>query len=86
MTNAEGYVRASTLAATRAAASISGAVKRVLTVWQHARTAQRERRALAKLDDRMLKDIGLTRSEAYRETQRDFFDLPKPRPSRKFRW
>ncbi|WP_376087708.1 DUF1127 domain-containing protein [Roseomonas sp. CCTCC AB2023176] len=34
-----------------------------------------ERRLLATLDDRMLSDIGVTRSEAYRESGRAPWDL-----------
>ena len=41
----------------------------------------RERRDLARLDDRMLKDIGLDQGRAWREWSRDFTDLPKDRRS-----
>ncbi len=41
-----------------------------------------ERRRLAALDDRMLKDIGLSRSLAEREVDRDFFDVPHDRMPR----
>lgn len=38
-------------------------------------TVARERRALMQLDDRMLKDIGIGRSEAYREASKPFGDI-----------
>ncbi len=37
---------------------------------------RRERRALLALDDRMLSDVGLSRTDAYREAHRPLFDLP----------
>ena len=37
---------------------------------------RRQRRALARLDDRMLADIGISRGQAYGEADRAFFDLP----------
>jgi hypothetical protein len=36
----------------------------------------RERRQLASLDASMLKDIGLSKADAYREWSRSFWDLP----------
>lgn len=36
------------------------------------------RRQLARMDDRMLKDIGLTRSEALRESERAPWDIGLP--------
>lgn len=38
-----------------------------------------ERHQLAALDDRVLKDIGLSRSVADREASREFFDVPEHR-------
>jgi uncharacterized protein YjiS (DUF1127 family) len=37
----------------------------------------RQRRTLAELDDRMLRDIGLTRSQAQREAERPFWSADK---------
>jgi uncharacterized protein YjiS (DUF1127 family) len=42
-------------------------------------TVARERRSLMELDDRMLKDIGLGRSEAFGEAIKAFGDLPADR-------
>ena len=44
----------------------------------------RQRRTLATLDDRMLKDIGISRASAKFEARRPFWDLPykEPRKSR----
>ena len=39
----------------------------------------RERRALRRMDARLLKDIGISRADALRETQRGFWDLPEER-------
>ncbi len=39
--------------------------------WQLAR--QRTRRALAQLDDRMLRDIGISREQAMREAEKPFW-------------
>jgi hypothetical protein len=54
----------------------------------HARlTLLRQRRDLARLDDHMLRDIGLTRAEALTEAQRPAWDAPghwvatTPRPA-----
>lgn len=48
---------------------------RLDTAWR----IRRERRQLASLDDRLLKDIGLSRSLAHVEAGRSFFDLPAGR-------
>ena len=39
-----------------------------------------QRRRLLSLDDRMLKDIGITRAEALQEGTRPFWDTPVDRP------
>jgi uncharacterized protein YjiS (DUF1127 family) len=39
----------------------------------------RERRALLELSDDALKDVGLSRADAYREGTRSFWDLPVDR-------
>ena len=37
----------------------------------------KQRRALASLDDAILKDIGLTREQALKESQRPIWDAPR---------
>lgn len=39
----------------------------------------RQRRELAGLDARLLRDIGLTEADVARETARSFWDIPAPR-------
>ena len=41
-----------------------------LTIWQE---RDRQRRALARLDDRLLRDIGVSRTAALRESQKPFW-------------
>lgn len=57
----------------------SGLWTKVLRHFVAAVAVSRERRELAALDDRMLKDIGLSRSVAEREISRDFLDVPEHR-------
>jgi uncharacterized protein YjiS (DUF1127 family) len=38
---------------------------------------RRQRRALMALDERMLKDVGLSRTDAWREANRSLLDLPE---------
>lgn len=45
------------------------AILRMIAVWQ-------QRRALTRLDDAALADLGLTRAEAEQEAGRPFWDLP----------
>lgn len=52
-------------------AHISGTFARV----RAALTARRQRRSLLALDDRMLADIGISRSQAYGEASRSLFDI-----------
>ena len=62
-------------------ASVSGRAARP-SVWQRiaawSRVA-RERRRLLDLDEHILKDIGLTPEEAYREASRPFWDIERRR-------
>jgi uncharacterized protein YjiS (DUF1127 family) len=48
-----------------------------IRVLRSALLARRQRRALLALDDRMLADIGLSRSQAYHEGGRAFLDVPR---------
>ena len=57
----------------RRAPSLFGFVARL----REARALARQRAALARLDDAMLADIGLTRDEAAREASRSAWDAPR---------
>lgn len=52
---------------------------RLITLIETWLDLSRERRALAALDDRMLKDIGLNRASAAQEARRPFWDVPEER-------
>lgn len=54
-------------------------IARATTILGVALRVARERHALAALDDRMLKDIGMSRSLAHLETSRPFLDVPTAR-------
>lgn len=60
----------------------SGLWTTIVRYFVTALVVSRERRELASLDDRMLKDIGLSRSLAEREISRDFLDVPEHRVAR----
>ena len=43
----------------------------------------RQRRRLRALDDRALKDIGISRADTFREAQRGFWDIPEDQDPRR---
>lgn len=53
--------------------------RRTAHLFEAALLVRSERQHLAALDDRLLKDIGLSRSLADREASREFFDVPEHR-------
>jgi uncharacterized protein YjiS (DUF1127 family) len=57
-------------------------IKRTLTAWVLsigvALERHRQRRALAELDDRLLDDIGITRSQAMSEANKPLWSVGKP--------
>lgn len=55
-----------------AAPSSASVVKRIVT----AQAIWRQRRQLAEMEPRMLRDIGLTEGAAYAESRRGLWDLP----------
>lgn len=65
-----GLGRSSTLLTTIAALPLF--VAELAVYWT---SLARERRALARLDDRLLRDIGLTRADVEAETSRRFWDI-----------
>jgi uncharacterized protein YjiS (DUF1127 family) len=50
--------------------------RRCLAGWRGLLGSARERRGLARLDDHLLRDIGVTRQEADREATRPVWDVP----------
>ena len=58
--------------ATAPSLRISGLIGRVFTMLAF----HRERQSLARLDDAMLRDIGVSREEAQREAARPIWDAP----------
>jgi uncharacterized protein YjiS (DUF1127 family) len=66
----------SSVGSNRGADTALGLLGRAVTTVQAAFLVRRQRRALMALDDRMLADIGLSRSQAYLEATRPMIDLP----------
>ena len=54
-------------------ASLRQGLKRVLAVLHQWRRISRDRAELARLDDRMLRDIGVTRVDVWREINKPFW-------------
>jgi uncharacterized protein YjiS (DUF1127 family) len=69
-------IPAAASAASSAARALRAAVRARLGLWT---AVARERRALARLDARLLRDIGLHAGEAAREADRPFWDPPSRR-------
>ncbi|MEF3046340.1 DUF1127 domain-containing protein [Pseudotabrizicola sp. L79] len=61
--------------ATRRVQSV-GSAPRLLTLVRAALAARRQRQFLARLDDRTLMDIGLTRMQASVEAERPLWEVP----------
>ena len=68
-------MRMFSLAASRAPSS-RFTLSRLLSALPRLITMHRERRALLRLDDHLLRDIGLTRETALREAARPVWDAP----------
>ncbi len=56
-----------------------GRIRRFLRQLPQAYIIYFERRALMALSDRALKDLGLSRSDVYREANRSWWDVPENR-------
>lgn len=52
-------------------------LKSVIRQVQQARMVARQRQSLAQLDDRQLRDIGISRADALKESSRNFWDIPE---------
>lgn len=60
-------------------ASLLGRFLQILRRLPHALAVSRERRALMSLSDHSLKDLGLSRADAYREANRPWWEFPDDR-------
>ena len=58
---------------------IAGQIWRLIVSFELALRVRRERRLLASLDERTLKDIGFNRGDAGAEAGRSFWDVPVDR-------
>jgi len=58
---------------------IAGGIVRLICLLDLALEVRRERRMLLSLDDRVLRDIGLSRCEAWAEAHRSLWDIPHDR-------
>jgi len=63
----------------RSARLYLGSIAQVFQKVAQAYRVYRERQALLSLSDSALKDIGLSRADAYREASRPFWDIPENR-------
>ncbi|MGH1351568.1 MAG: DUF1127 domain-containing protein [Methyloligellaceae bacterium] len=50
-----------------------------INLFLHCLNVAGERYKLSRLDDRMLKDIGLSKADVHKEVNRSFWDTPEPR-------
>lgn len=50
--------------------------RRLIAYVTHLRAVSKERTALAQLSEQKLKDIGITKTEMWRETRKPFWDAP----------
>jgi uncharacterized protein YjiS (DUF1127 family) len=57
----------------------AGRIRRLIFVLEVALEVRRERQMLLSLDDRTLKDIGLSRSQVWREACRSLWNIPPDR-------
>jgi uncharacterized protein YjiS (DUF1127 family) len=57
-------------------ARIVGSIARLICLVELALEVRRERRMLLSLDDRILRDMGLSRYDAWAEAYRSLWDIP----------
>jgi uncharacterized protein YjiS (DUF1127 family) len=60
-------------------AHIADGIARLICILELALEVRRERRMLLGLDDRVLRDIGLSRCDAWAEACRSLWDVPRDR-------